>query len=116
MGGRHGDGRPCAAAGGFPFDDNCRVTTYVDGLTAMSAMRDALETVITNAKAASAANVAPGWPRGYVYIAGWRFNCLRDLSVGNPWGTDPWNAYLAANRPTSTRRRWGSSCGSFRPV
>jgi phosphatidylserine/phosphatidylglycerophosphate/cardiolipin synthase-like enzyme len=94
-----GDGRPWAdgtemalraqpgAPNPHPWDDNCRVATYVDGMAAMSAMRDALETVIANAN-------APGGPpvglRGHVYITDWRFNCLRDLSVNNPWGTDQW--------------------------
>jgi phosphatidylserine/phosphatidylglycerophosphate/cardiolipin synthase-like enzyme len=76
-----------AATGGNPWDNGCRVTTYIDGLTAMSAMRDALEAVILAANAPGAPAVGQ---RGYVYIADWRFNCLRDLSTANPWHTDWW--------------------------
>jgi phosphatidylserine/phosphatidylglycerophosphate/cardiolipin synthase-like enzyme len=71
-----------------PWDNNCRVTTYVDGFAAMSAMRDALETVITNAP--NLPGAPPIGQRGYVYIAGWRFNCMRDLSQNNAWGMGSW--------------------------
>ena len=65
----------------------------------MSAMRDALETVITNANAATAANVAPGWQRGYVWVTGLALGLSeRDLFQGNAWGTDPWDACLTGNR------------------
>lgn len=76
-----------------PWDNNCRVTTYVDGFAAMSAMRDALETVILNAPNLPGAAIGQ---RGYVYIAGWRFNCMRDLSQGNQWVMGPWPGPLPA--------------------
>lgn len=99
FGGLTGGGRPWAdgtdmasraqpgAPNNVPWDSNCKVTTYVDGFAAMSAMRDALETVIAAATAAGA-QVGLG---GQVYIAGWRFNCLRDLSDTNVWANYPWN-------------------------
>jgi phosphatidylserine/phosphatidylglycerophosphate/cardiolipin synthase-like enzyme len=94
-----GDGRPWAdgtqmagrirqAPPAVPWDANCRVTTYIDGLSAMRAMRNALEAVIAAANVANAAGGQFAW-RGHVYIAGWRFNCMRDLSENN-WGTNPW--------------------------
>jgi phosphatidylserine/phosphatidylglycerophosphate/cardiolipin synthase-like enzyme len=112
-----GDGRPWADGTemarrarqnppAVPWDNGCIVTDYVDGLTAMSAMRDALETVIAYANA-NVGNLAAGWPRGRVYIAGWRFNCLRDLSVNNAWGTDPWTAYLDGNQATLDQTAMG---------
>jgi hypothetical protein len=75
-----------ASAGTDPWDQHCEVTTYVGGLAAMSAMRDSLRLAMTEAQ--------PG-NRGHVYITGWRFNCLRDLSNGTQWGTDPWDAFLS---------------------
>jgi hypothetical protein len=71
-----------------PWDVGCRVTTLVGGYAAMSAMRDALETVIAAAKAST----APAGSRGHVYLANWRFNCQRDLSSNNSWTDPPWNA------------------------
>ena len=67
-----------------PWDENCSVETYEDGYKAMCAVRDTLEKVI-----GAAGRVAD---KGYVYICGWRFNCLRDLSTNNRWLTGPWNA------------------------
>ena len=52
----------------------------------MSAIRDALEKVILAAKA----NPNPPGQRGHVYIAGYRFNCQRDLSSTNSWKTGWW--------------------------
>jgi phosphatidylserine/phosphatidylglycerophosphate/cardiolipin synthase-like enzyme len=75
------------AANPNPWDDHCRVTTYIDGFEAMSAMRNALEDVIS---AANAPGAPPMGQRGYVYIADWRFNCLRDLSENNSWLMGPW--------------------------
>jgi phosphatidylserine/phosphatidylglycerophosphate/cardiolipin synthase-like enzyme len=106
-----GDGRPWAdgtemaararptATGGprNPWDENCKVKTFVGGLAAMSAIRDSLEHAITEAKAARAAGAVPG-KLGRVYLTGWRFNCLRDLSETNPWGAGPWTAYLSGNQ------------------
>jgi hypothetical protein len=72
-------------AGAVPWDTNCRVTPIVGGYNAMSAMRDALESLITDARASS----RPAGQRGHVYIADWRLSCQRDLSSRNPWGTRP---------------------------
>lgn len=88
-----GDGRPWgdgtamaarAGGGGVPWDAGCRVTTYVDGFAAMSAMRDALEAVIAEAQGGGA-------DKGHVYFSGWRFNCQRELSADlRPWtATNP---------------------------
>jgi phosphatidylserine/phosphatidylglycerophosphate/cardiolipin synthase-like enzyme len=77
-----------AGANVDPWDDHCEVTTYVGGLDAMSAMRDSLKTARDEALAMPA-----GTPRaqlGHVYITGWRFNCLRDLSTANAWGANAW--------------------------
>ncbi|MDQ2812577.1 MAG: hypothetical protein M3Z75_12090 [Actinomycetota bacterium] len=101
-----GNGRPWAdgtemalraqpgAANPNPWDDNCLVTTYVDGLTAMSAMRNDLEAVTA---AANAPGAPPVGQRGHVYIADWRFNGLRDLSTHNPWAMDAWAPGQVAN-------------------
>jgi phosphatidylserine/phosphatidylglycerophosphate/cardiolipin synthase-like enzyme len=110
-----GDGRPwadgtdmagrarLAPPANIPRDENCRVTTYIDGLTAMRAMRNALEAVLA---AAGAPGAPPVGQRGSVYIADWRFNCLRDLSENNPWhtnwwGAGPWGAGAAAADQTA---------------
>jgi phosphatidylserine/phosphatidylglycerophosphate/cardiolipin synthase-like enzyme len=77
-----------AAAGLDPWDAGCRVTTFVGGLDAMSAMRDSLTATVADAKA-----LGTGQPRaayGHVYITDWRLNCLRDLSTANDWHTDAW--------------------------
>jgi hypothetical protein len=71
-----------------PWDTGCKVTTFVGGYAAMSAMRDALEIVISAAKASS----NPFGSRGHVYIADWRFNCQRDLSSTNSWKTGAWGS------------------------
>jgi phosphatidylserine/phosphatidylglycerophosphate/cardiolipin synthase-like enzyme len=70
-----------------PWDVGCKVTTIVGGFAAMTAMCEALETVISNAEVSTR---APG-DRGHVYIAGWRFNCQRDLSSANSWKTGAWS-------------------------
>jgi phosphatidylserine/phosphatidylglycerophosphate/cardiolipin synthase-like enzyme len=69
-----------------PWDEGCKVTTLIGGYAAMSEMRDALEALISAAKASS----NPPGGRGHVYIADWRFNCQRDLSSKNSWKTDTW--------------------------
>jgi phosphatidylserine/phosphatidylglycerophosphate/cardiolipin synthase-like enzyme len=69
-----------------PWDVGCKVTTLIGGYAAMSEMRDQLEALIDAAKSSSA---VPG-SRGHVYIAGWRFNCQRDLSSQNSWKTGWW--------------------------
>jgi len=74
-----------------PWDSSCEVTTFANSFDALSALRDTLLDVIKQA------GVEPG-KRGHVYIAGWRFNCQRDLSVDNPWGLQPWRPGTAATR------------------
>jgi phosphatidylserine/phosphatidylglycerophosphate/cardiolipin synthase-like enzyme len=93
-----GDGKPwgtgtkmaerAVSAPSQPWDTGCKVTTLIGGYEAMSEMRDELETLIS---AASTSSNAPG-NRGHVYIAGWRFNCQRDLSSANSWKTGAWSA------------------------
>lgn len=85
-----------AETGKKPWDENCKVTTYVGGLAAMTAMRDSLRLARDEAKA-----LPTGTPRaqyGHVYITGWRFNSLRDLSNGTQWGTDDWDAFLSGRQ------------------
>ena len=90
-----GDGRPWGdwtamakrqAAKADPWDAGCLVTPLVGGFWAMSAMRNALEKAINNAKRSS----LPAGQKGHVYITGWRLNALRDLSETNPWKTSDW--------------------------
>lgn len=71
-----------------PWDTNCLVTTLIGGYAAMCAMRDALQSAIDAAKTSA---LAFG-QRGHVYITDWRFNCQRDLSDANSWGTNTWDA------------------------
>src|SRR5712691_10655036 len=76
-------------AGVVPWDQGCEVTPLIGGYAAMSAMRDALESLISAARVSG----ARAGERGHVYIAGWRFNCQRDLSSKNPWKTSrAWTA------------------------
>jgi phosphatidylserine/phosphatidylglycerophosphate/cardiolipin synthase-like enzyme len=97
--------RASAPGGPFnPWDDGCKVTTYVGGLAAMRAMRQSLELAITEAEAASA---LPIGQRGRVYITDWRFNCLRDLSEDNPWGTDKWDSFLGTTNATHDQTALG---------
>ncbi len=84
-----------ASLGALPWDAGCRVTPLIGGYEAMSAMRDALKGAVAEAQGGS-----PG-KGGRVYIAGWRFNCLRDLSDTNPWGTGPWQGGGATSDETA---------------
>ncbi len=97
----NGDGRPWGdgsgiaarqAAGGNPWDEDCTVKVLF-GMEAMTAMADSLQAVIAQAKKRAPFDKAAGkWVNGHVYIAHWRFNCLRDLSTTNAWTTNPWNS------------------------
>jgi phosphatidylserine/phosphatidylglycerophosphate/cardiolipin synthase-like enzyme len=88
-----------------PWDEKCKVTTYVSGLDAMNAMRNSLDLA-----AAEGRNAAPGQPKGRVYFTNWRFNAFRDLSTSNPWGTgattapwpstDGWDNYVSGAQAT----------------
>src|SRR5260370_2977451 len=91
-----GDGKPWgtgtnmagrAKTTATPWDEGCRVTTYVGGYAAMNEMLTQLEKLI---KEATASKNAPG-DKGHVYFANWRFNCQRDLSTQNDWKTDSWD-------------------------
>lgn len=74
-----------------PWDENCKVIPLIGGYEAMSAMRESLEAAIAQAKQGK---------KGYVYIADWRLNPLRDLSEDNPWiiQNRPWNESDSAKK------------------
>ena len=82
-----GEGRPwadgTAMADRFgqhdPWDEQCEVTPLIGGFAGMSAIREALEDTIADAEGSGNAM----GERGHVYIAGWRFNPLRELA-NNP--------------------------------
>ncbi len=94
-----GEGRPwgdgtymAKRMGDFqPWDENCRVIPLIGGYEAMSAMRESLEAAIAQAQQGK---------KGYVYIADWRLNPLRDLSEDNPWMVQnrPWNESDSAKK------------------
>ena len=85
-----GDGTAMAsrrADGKDPWDEHCKVTPIIGGFAAMSAIREALTKTIDDA---SQPGAPPPGQRGHVYVAGWRFNALRDLSDNtSPWGVIP---------------------------
>ena len=93
-----GDGTAIAARAnpedpshGDPWDTGCGVTTFVGGQAAMDAYTVVLRQVITAAPTSSTSPYINGaWARGHVYIAGWRFNCLRDIPTNtNAWDSPP---------------------------
>ena len=67
-----------------PWDENCKVIPMIGGYEALSAMRESLEAAISEAQQGK---------KGYVYIADFRLDPLRDLSDDNPWIVQnrPWN-------------------------
>jgi PLD-like domain len=71
-----------------PWDQGCTVQPYIGSLAATSAIAADLEKVIS----AAANNPGPPGQNGYVFIADWRFNCLRDLGGGpsyQAWSSPP---------------------------
>ncbi|HLX87473.1 MAG TPA: hypothetical protein VKR22_03285 [Acidimicrobiales bacterium] len=78
-----------AYRGLLPWDEGCAVVPMIGGFQAMNAMRNSFEAAIDDADEQAAKGVPVG-RRGHVYMAGWQFNGLRDLSVDNPWGGRPW--------------------------
>jgi phosphatidylserine/phosphatidylglycerophosphate/cardiolipin synthase-like enzyme len=88
----NGDGRPwgddtymAKRLGNFePWDEDCNVIPLIGGYEALSAMRESLEAAISEAKQGK---------KGYVYVADFRLNPLRDMSDDNPWilQNRPWN-------------------------
>jgi phosphatidylserine/phosphatidylglycerophosphate/cardiolipin synthase-like enzyme len=81
-----------AKAGKKPWDESCKVTTFVDGLDAMSAIRESLELAITEARA------APAGQKGKVFFTGWRFNSHRDLSTANTWVMGDWSPNVSGRQ------------------
>jgi len=63
------------------WDTGCTATPLIGGYRAMDSIRQTLETVIGEAAG------KPVGQGGYVYIAGWRIDPVRDLSLSNSWGT-----------------------------
>lgn len=63
------------ASGLDPWDTGCKTTSLVGGYTAMNTMRDKLIEAIAEAKNSG----LPFGQMGHVYIAGLRFNPLRDV-------------------------------------
>jgi phosphatidylserine/phosphatidylglycerophosphate/cardiolipin synthase-like enzyme len=78
-----------------PWDENCKVTTYVSGLDAMNAISASLELAATEARN------APAGQKGRVYFTNWRFNAFRDLSTANVWATDAWDNYVSGSQAAS---------------
>ena len=74
-----------------PWDENCKVIPLIGGYEALSAMRESLEAAISEAKQGK---------KGYVYIADFRLDPLRDLSDDNPWiiQNRPWNESDSAKK------------------
>ena len=104
-----GDGRPWGDGSQMagrqarsldPWDENCGVRPILGGFEAMSSMAQALQGVIDEAANVSAPfdTGSRKWVNGHVYIADWRFNCLRDLSHENAWLTDAWGSNTTATR------------------
>jgi phosphatidylserine/phosphatidylglycerophosphate/cardiolipin synthase-like enzyme len=94
-----GDGRPWgdetamaarAYAGDPPWDSGNRVWPMVGGFAVMKAMRNAFVAALGDAASQAREGVPPG-QRGFVYIADWQLNALRDLSSTNPWGGGVWD-------------------------
>jgi len=61
-----------------PWDDDCYVTPLIGGRAAMDEIRKAFEAII--AEAETGANC-------HVYIAGWRLNPNRDMTIAASWDT-----------------------------
>lgn len=104
-----GDGRPWGDGSEMagrqarsldPWDENCGVRPILGGFEAMSSMAQALQGVIDEASKVSSPfdTGSRKWVNGHVYIADWRFNCLRDLSHENAWLTDAWGSNTTATR------------------
>jgi phosphatidylserine/phosphatidylglycerophosphate/cardiolipin synthase-like enzyme len=68
------------------WDTGCTVTPLIGGFAAMDSIRSSLEAAISEASG------QPAGQRGYVYVAGWRIDPVRDLSSGNSWTTGPWSS------------------------
>jgi phosphatidylserine/phosphatidylglycerophosphate/cardiolipin synthase-like enzyme len=62
-----------------PWDENCNVTPLLGGHETMDEIREAFEKIIIEAESGATP---------HVYIAGWRFNPNRDLSIDtHPWAS-----------------------------
>jgi phosphatidylserine/phosphatidylglycerophosphate/cardiolipin synthase-like enzyme len=94
-----GDGRPWGDGTAMarraydhqvPWDTGNQVTPMVGGFAALNAVRDTIAAALADAAQQAQRGVPPG-QRGHVYLADWQFNALRDTSVTNPWGGQPWD-------------------------
>jgi phosphatidylserine/phosphatidylglycerophosphate/cardiolipin synthase-like enzyme len=74
-----------------PWDTGCTVTPLIGGFAAMESIRISLESAIQEASG------NPPGQCGYVYVAGWRIDPLRDLSSANSWGTGRWGSSSTAS-------------------
>lgn len=75
-----------------PWDGHSVVTPLIGGFETMESISASFERAIGEARLSG----APPGKRGYVYVAAWRLDPLRDLSSKNPWGTRPWDEADAA--------------------
>jgi phosphatidylserine/phosphatidylglycerophosphate/cardiolipin synthase-like enzyme len=93
-----GDGTSIAEREGTlepPWDGGCAVTPMIGGFAAMSAMRDAFAAAIREAESMPTGTLPNN--RTHVYLAGWRFNALRDISTS----TDDWSTTTPLTDPTA---------------
>lgn len=98
-------------AGQDPWDTGCTVTPLIGGQHAMTRIATALQSVIAQANAAGPRYdpTTHTWPNGHVYVADWRFNCLRDLSTANSWLMNTWGQgpWTQLQRPTTDQTAIG---------
>lgn len=100
-----GDGserwRRARADNDVPWDENCYVTPLIGGQATMDEIRNAFEGVIADAEATRSQGA--GDTDCHVYIAGWRLNPNRDMSVT----TDDWMCQSTLTPHQRDNTAWG---------